>query len=718
MKKQIFLITLLFSLFQMPIWSQGGPLNLQIVQDTSQSGKLKAHFTFDQFDQITSFQFSVAYPSAQLEFDSLTSNTLEGFGNTNYTLDEQLSRVKLLWFDLNGLGVSLPDGTIGFTAHFSILNEGDYEIYATDCPLTIEVTQAALEVIPLVGDVQYECSSVTGYIRIDESDDCSSTIGNGLNGWSISFTNSNSYYTESLTGGFFKAQIPNGTYTVEAIPPNGLWSTCTAPFQITISTDESTNVEFLAKAEVDCPSTFVNVTTPFLRRCFPGFYVIEYGNQGTIVAEDAFIEFVLDADLEIVSSELPWTSQMDSLYIFDVGDLAPGASGSFRIDVQVGCEGVALGQAHCSSAHIYPDTICVNGAWDQAHIVGRATCLGDSVHLSFQNVGQGIMQNPMEIRVIEDDVIVFMNEFQLGPQMMFDKTFEADGSTFRMEGGQGTNFPFTDVVFTSIEGCDADGDGNFSLGYLTMFQTDPEEPFLSTSCVQNVGSFDPNDKNSSIQGVGPQRYIEANQNIDYLIRFQNTGTDTAFNIRILDTLPPTLDISDFEMLGASHKYRLEISEGGVLDFYFDDILLVDSFSNEPLSHGFIRYRIAQQPDLAAGTQIQNRAGIYFDFNEPVITNYAIHTIEEDFLDVTSAVPPISLGDQLEIYPNPVSDFAILTDARGLLTISDANQRILNVTQIKTDQHQIDVSSFQSGLYWLTLRTDQGKLKVGKLMIIK
>ena len=39
-------------------------------------------------------------------------------------------------------------------------------------------------------------------------------------------------------------------------------------------------------------------------------------------------------------------------------------------------------------------------------------------------------------------------------------------------------------------------------------------------------------------GVGPEHLLAANRPIEYTIRFQNTGTDTAFRVLLTDILPP------------------------------------------------------------------------------------------------------------------------------------------------------------------------------------
>lgn len=136
------------------------------------------------------------------------------------------------------------------------------------------------------------------------------------------------------------------------------------------------------------------------------------------------------------------------------------------------------------------------------------------------------------------------------------------------------------------------------------------------------GSYDPNDK----QVFGPDGHsadgpISANtMDLSYLIRFQNTGTDTAFNIIVRDTIDAQLDMSTFEIKASSHPVQAHILESRIVEFLFSNILLVDSFHNERLSHGFVEYAIRRKPNLSIGSVIRNMAHIYFDFNLPVATN--------------------------------------------------------------------------------------------------
>jgi uncharacterized repeat protein (TIGR01451 family) len=135
-----------------------------------------------------------------------------------------------------------------------------------------------------------------------------------------------------------------------------------------------------------------------------------------------------------------------------------------------------------------------------------------------------------------------------------------------------------------------------------------------------VGSYDPNDKTEANAGVITPGQVNNGEYLHYLIRFQNTGTDTAFNITVRDTLESRLNWSSLQMLSASHPYQLNIEAGNKLTWQFNGIKLPYTGINEPASHGYIEYRIKPLSTVQEGDTIKNTAGIYFDFNLPVATN--------------------------------------------------------------------------------------------------
>jgi uncharacterized repeat protein (TIGR01451 family) len=143
-------------------------------------------------------------------------------------------------------------------------------------------------------------------------------------------------------------------------------------------------------------------------------------------------------------------------------------------------------------------------------------------------------------------------------------------------------------------------------------------------------AIDPNDKR-----VWPSRpeesmsnYTQLDETLTYMIRFQNTGNDTAFTVRLEDQLSTDLDWSTFRPVTSSHDYRVSLREGGNLEVLYENILLVDSLTNEPESHGFFTFEIQPRAGLDDFTAIENTAAIYFDFNRPVITNTTKSTLVE------------------------------------------------------------------------------------------
>ncbi len=156
-------------------------------------------------------------------------------------------------------------------------------------------------------------------------------------------------------------------------------------------------------------------------------------------------------------------------------------------------------------------------------------------------------------------------------------------------------------------------------------------------------AVDPNDKqdlNDKIYTPGEQPYI------DYLIRFQNTGTDTAFTVVITDVLSEDLDLLTLETIDASHPYKSELSSDRVATWTFDNILLPDSTTNEPASHGYVRFRIQTNRPLFDGEQIENTASIFFDFNAAVITNTEVSSFEKEIFQTIFEVG-ICQGDTLD-----------------------------------------------------------------------
>lgn len=141
-----------------------------------------------------------------------------------------------------------------------------------------------------------------------------------------------------------------------------------------------------------------------------------------------------------------------------------------------------------------------------------------------------------------------------------------------------------------------------------------------------VGSYDPNDKQVYPMGECDAQLTQVDEQLEYLIRFQNTGTYPATNVSIWDTLSPYLDLSTLVITSASHDVEADFVDDRFIRFNFFDIMLPDSNSNEPESHGFVKYRIAAKDEVAFGSEVTNTAHIFFDFNAPIVTNTTLNVL--------------------------------------------------------------------------------------------
>ena len=232
-------------------------------------------------------------------------------------------------------------------------------------------------------------------------------------------------------------------------------------------------------------------------------------------------------------------------------------------------------------------------------------------------------------------------------------------------------------------------------------------------CVNGVTatSFDPNDKTVNPIGFGSNGGITLNDSVlEYMIRFQNTGTAEAMNIKILDTLSSKLDINTFEVLASSHNYMVEVLNGTSLQFKFNDIHLPDSNTNEPLSHGFIAYRIHQKTGNSIGDEIKNTAHIYFDFNSPVVTNTTLNTIISP-----NAISELNDPFSFSVYPSPARDE--LNIIMKETNQKELSARLLNalgqpvrsfiLKKAMSGIYKIPVSEFENGHYILEIRGSKG-----------
>lgn len=234
------------------------------------------------------------------------------------------------------------------------------------------------------------------------------------------------------------------------------------------------------------------------------------------------------------------------------------------------------------------------------------------------------------------------------------------------------------------------GDTLLSTATIYPVATDTVPENNVSQCQQLVtGSFDPNEKT-----VTPAGNINAGNSLTYTIFFQNTGTDTAFNVIILDTLDPSISLASLKILGYSHNMYYNYKGNGILEFCFTNILLPDSHTNEPLSHGYVKYSINTKNNLPGETEIHNTAYIYFDYNAPVQTNTTINTT--GVLGINTVETNAGFG----LFPNPAGKktFVKLYQPADRITIYNATGALIYNVQVNNDLTGLPLAGLAPGLY--------------------
>lgn len=284
-------------------------------------------------------------------------------------------------------------------------------------------------------------------------------------------------------------------------------------------------------------------------------------------------------------------------------------------------------------------------------------------------------------------------------------------------------------------------------------------------CFEILNGYDPNDKKVYPVGECVPHYVVNTDPLTYTIRFQNTGNSEAINIYLLDTLDLDLDPQSVNVISHSDPVIAEIIDDRILKFRFDNIYLPDSLSDPMGSKGYIVYQVTPKVSAPLGAEIYNNAGIYFDFNPPIITNTVMNTLSDgnfpysqgDTLDVnafnsyvwegdtytqsglytstytnmygcdsviylnltvTVGLPEINGVEGIDVlmYPNPSSDNIFFVSDRDLLNarihLIDVRGEIILQRDFKD---QIDVSRLSRGIYFIKITLDQELIYTGKLV---
>ncbi len=586
--------------------------------------------------------------------------------------------------------------------------------------------------------ITFEAPGVMGIVFRENNQNCTQDNNEyGLANRLVSIQPGN-FIAQTNDAGLWHLALLPGSYTATLLDETGWENNCNASYNFTV-TDINEQVivpAFGLTSTENCTRPNIAIYSNILRRCFSAqeIYVSASNTfDATADMENAYAAITLDPLFTLDSATIPALSTGNGNYTFNLGTLAPGQTVNFTMYVTLSCDAVLL-ETLCHEARLYPDQECnydtipdpfppgitpCDGPWDKSSLSVDGWCDNDTVYFTITNTGdpvEGDMECYSPVRVYVDGVLTIVDSVMIPGGQTVTYSYAGNGQTWILQADQHPLHPGNSHPNAHVEMC---GDiNNWQPMIINNFPQDDADPMIDIFCTVTNGAYDPNDKRGFPSGLTENHYITANQDLEYIIRFQNTGTDTAFTVVVRDTLDANFDISTISQGNISHPYSFRIYGPRVLEWTFNNILLVDSTTNEPLSHGHIQFTVKQNPDLAPGTEFKNEADIYFDFNEPVITNETRHVINETIYLQNAGLNEVMEDANFSIYPNPTRDLLHViskTNASHNFHLMDLSGKTISKGKITASNATIPVAELTNGVYILVL--ENGK-SLNQYKIIK
>lgn len=464
--------------------------------------------------------------------------------------------------------------------------------------------------------------------------------------------NPGGYYTTTDSRGNYSFSLGIGNHGITLlksysdnivkfnVPTNGVQNVSI------VSGGQTGTADFSLKPLVTQAILNVTVTSNRRRRCFQSVTVVNYGNMGFSNSQNTVVKVKLPQYTELDSASVSYTIDAEGNYLFNIGTVPPFGGGNIILYDRVICGIESIrGLTVCTEAYITGDGVNYKTdttAWDSSEVIVNAKCLNTWVIFEVINQTDKDMTDSLPLRIYSNATLVSNRNYKLLAKDTLKMSVRADFTTFRLEADQHKGHPLSRYAVATIETCEGKGSGSVSKGFVNKLPVNDFRMRKYVDCQGIIDSYDPNDKAVTPLGITSSNYIKIGTELYYKIRFQNTGTDTAYKVIVRDTLSPHLDLRTFSLGSASHKYTYVIKGQGkpVLEVTFANINLPDSATDEPGSNGFFTYKVGHKQGISQGTTITNKADIYFDFNSPITTNTTTSIIKDTVFSNPIQINPV------------------------------------------------------------------------------
>ena len=475
--------------------------------------------------------------------------------------------------------------------------------------------------------------TIRGTVYHDANRDCQANAAEPRLGGIVLMAEPGPYFAITDSLGRYAIATDTGRYTVRQLlpqlPGHTIAPVCPAgnssgPWALAAPGALAAGVDFGDDPPHDAYLTS-SVSAGRRRRCAPGTTAVNYGNLGVVAAPVAQVSVKLPRYVVFKLANRPYTRLADSTYVFAVGPLAPGQTGTILIRDSVACGNpTILGLTVCTRAWITPGIVLNRPAgWNQASLQVRGRVVpGNVVRFAVRNEGVGATTDSLALRIYQNTQLALTHRFALPAGDSLVLRVPAQGAVVRLEADQPAAHPLSRQTSATVEVAALRPAGGAPSPAMAAFPPAPPAPSVAEECLPIVDSHDPNDKQVVPAGLTPQHDTPFDVPLRYQVRFENTGTAPAYRVVVVDTLAATLDLRTLRVGAASHPVRWKLSGKArpVLTFTFDPIDLPARSASAAGSQGFVQFTIQPLPGLPDYTVIRNYADIYFDYNPPVRTD--------------------------------------------------------------------------------------------------
>ena len=558
---------------------------------------------------------------------------------------------------------------------------------------------------------------ISGGIFTDLNGDCLYNGGEtGAAEWVIAAGNSNGdrYLTRTDQQGRFSLPVPPGQYEILAFGPDGqtaFWSTCPVP-AIVLPQNTHTHVQtgyIGVQPQASCGILETDLQATPARACETQTWSVKWANQGSAPLTDAVIKVAKDPSLTYESSTFPLGGTDGDTLLFYLGATPQGASGAFTLRMKVSCD-AAQGQAVCMKAwseDLFFYCIPPEPQWDGALITVKDSCdNGGTKGFRIRNQGAGNMQETLGYIIIEDQIILRTGSFQLpaSQDTLIQIDAGSNGQAWWMYAMQSDGIVTLDQPIAFLDNCDNPLDNDSLRLQLPENEADL---YNSTHCSLVENGLPAAARLTGYPfGWQAEHRINPDQELEYLIHFAATGTDTVRSVNVTVVLNTALlDPGTLRPGAVSHPAEWYVSKQGDVQFRLQGAWLA------PQQEGFVSFRIRPRAGLPVGTRIECFGQVRLDYSPLVQTDTVFHTIGEALVSDVLTLPRRQPA-QVRAFPQPASRQVWLVlpagvDHRGLRWSLNTSAGAILAEQPWDGEAAIPLEGMPFGVYFVHLRNDAG-----------